>query len=87
MNNVGRANASLNVYPNPNQGEFTLNLSSSVSEEAVVTVTNIVGQKVKEFTIITNKETNVTLDQPAGLYLLTANTTSGKYSAKVTIAK
>jgi hypothetical protein len=65
VNNVGGANASLNVYPNPNQGEFTLNLSSTISEDAVVTVTNIVGQKVKEFTIATNRETNITLDQPA----------------------
>ena len=87
VNSMGNTNAALNVYPNPNQGEFTLNLSSGITEDAVVTVTNIVGEKVKELAISTNKPTNIKLDQPAGLYFLSATTANGRYTAKITITR
>ncbi|MFI5195687.1 MAG: T9SS type A sorting domain-containing protein [Chitinophagales bacterium] len=87
VNPIGNTNAALNVYPNPNQGEFTLNLSSGITEDVVVTVTNIVGGKVKELTISTNKPTDIKLDQPSGLYFLSAITANGRYTAKITITR
>ncbi len=77
----------LNVYPNPAQGEFTMNLAGNTNEEAIVTITNVVGEKIKEFTVSTNKLINVKLDEPAGIYMLNAVTPSGKYSAKIAITK
>ena len=81
------ASTQLIVYPNPNQGEFTLNLASANSENAVVVITNVLGEKVKEFTMATNKPAGIILDQPTGLYLVSATTSTGKYSAKITITK
>lgn len=87
VNQVSAGNAVLNVYPNPSGGNFTINLLSSISEEAQVTITDIVGQKVKEFTISTNQSSELNLDQPDGIYFLTATSSTGKYSAKITITK
>ena len=84
---VNNVPSSLNVYPNPNQGEFVINLSSGNNELATVTITNVVGEKVKQFEISTNKNVDINLDAPAGIYLINATTASGKYSSKVTIAK
>lgn len=87
-NQVASASSELNVYPNPSQGNFTINLLSTANEQAIVTITNLVGEKVKEFTISTNKAYDLHLDQPDGIYFLNATTAStGKYSAKISIAK
>ena len=73
----------LKVYPNPNWGTFNLNLASENNEQAFVTVTNLVGAKVKEFTTVTNKETEIRLDNAApGIYFITASTLQGKFVAK-----
>ena len=77
----------LNVYPNPSMGDFTINLASGLTEQAVVTVTNIVGEKVKEFNITTNQPTELSLDQPDGVYFINTATSTGKYSAKITITR
>ena len=84
---VANSGAVLNVYPNPSTGDLTINLLSANDEKAVVTITNIVGTKVKELTINTNKAAVLNLDQPDGIYFLTATAPSGKYSAKITITK
>jgi len=84
---VTAEHALFNVYPNPNQGEFTLNLSHSTNEQVPVTITNIVGEKVKELTIPTNTPVNIKLDQPEGIYFISAIASDGKYTAKITITK
>jgi len=75
----------LKVYPNPNLGMFTIEISSANEETVHVVITNIIGRKVKEFTATTNNATEVQLGQPAGIYLLSATTTNGKYVAKVIV--
>ncbi len=79
--------SSLNVYPNPSTGDFTVNLVTGITEPAVVTVTNMVGEKVKEFTINTNQSAELSLDQPDGVYFISTETSTGKYSAKITITR
>ena len=87
VNGVANTTSELNVYPNPSTGNFTINLLSGITEQATVTITNIVGEKVKEFTMSTNQPTDLKLDQPEGIYFLTAASSTGKYSAKITITK
>ena len=84
---VNTANASLNIYPNPSHGEFILNLESDKTEQAVVTITNVVGERVKEVVTTTNVKFDINLDQPAGIYFLSAKTADGTYSAKINIVK
>ncbi len=87
VKNFASATSGINVYPNPNNGAFMLNLNTIATEEATVAVTNVLGAKVKDFTITTNKNYNVNLDIPSGVYMVTATSASGQYSTKVTISK
>jgi len=85
---VNGTNAQLSVFPNPTQGVFTMTLASAIAEDVNITVTNMVGSVVKTITAATNQETQITLNQPAGVYMLTATTASGaRYTTKITIAK
>ncbi len=85
---VKGANGKLNVYPNPSQGALTLNIATATTEQVVVTVANVAGQVVKTFKIASNTATNVMLDQPAGVYMLSATTADGiRHTASVSIAR
>ena len=86
--NVNTTAEALNVFPNPSNGSVTLNLASGTNESAIVVISNVLGEKVNEVTITSNVNAQVTLNQPAGIYLLSATTESGKkYSTKINIAK
>jgi len=75
----------LSIVPNPNAGSFTLNISSGLDEAALITITNMVGQVVRQFTALTNKEQELHLSGPPGVYFITASTTQGRWSGKVVV--
>jgi len=77
--------AELTVIPNPNNGRFTMKLTSDINEPVHVVITNLTGQKVKEFNTTTNTETEVDMSQAAGIYMLSANTSGGVQIAKIII--
>lgn len=77
----------LKVFPNPNDGSFTVNMVSDADEPVHVYVTNMVGEKVAEMNTVTNNATDMKLNLPTGIYLLIANTEHGRYVSKVTIQK
>lgn len=79
------AKSTLEVYPNPNEGLFTMKLSANVNEAVHVRLVSILGAQVKEFDTITNKLTGVKLDVAPGIYILHADTKDGTYTAKVTV--
>ncbi len=67
---LGIKNDELGVYPNPNDGEFSINLNKEY-KSVEIEITNIIGQtmfalKEKETNLI-----NLTLNQPPGLYFVT----------------
>jgi len=80
-----KAMGGLSIFPNPNNGTFTLNLSSGTNEQATVTITNMVGEIIKEFSTVTNQAVDVQLDKAAGLYFVRASTSGGIYTAKILI--
>jgi hypothetical protein len=73
------------LFPNPNRGTFSINVLATIDEEAHVTVTNVVGGKVKEYTIPTNAVQTLTMGQPAGVYFLSVVTTTQKYFVKMVV--
>lgn len=80
--------AELRLFPNPGNGTVNVMLASATDEEVLVAITNVAGQKVKEFTTVTNKETSMQMDVPAGIYFLSARTANGGYySAKMVITQ
>lgn len=77
----------LTVSPNPNEGSLSCMLSSGLSEEVQVVITNIIGGHVKEFSTTTNTKTDIQLSVPAGIYFLSASTRDKTYNAKVVVSK
>lgn len=83
VNELNGATNELKLAPNPNKGVFSMNMISEFNEPVHVIITNIIGKKVKEFTAYTNKDVEVILSQPAGIYMLSAATEHSNYVAKV----
>jgi uncharacterized protein YjdB len=75
----------LKVFPNPSKGAFSLNVLSATDDVAHIVITNIVGEKVKEFTLSTNAINSISLGQPAGIYFLSATTLNSKYFVKIVV--
>ncbi len=74
--------AGLDVYPNPNNGACTAHVYTQENEPALITITDVVGRKLQEYSATTNAEIPVKINTP-GIYLITAATASGRYMAKV----
>ncbi len=85
VNPLAQGQASLNVYPNPNGGTFSLLLSSGTEEPALVTITNVVGEKINSFITATNKTTGVELKAAPGIYFVNVITQNGRYVNKVVV--
>jgi len=83
VQNINSVSSSLTIFPSPNHGSFTLNISSPQTETASITITNILGEKIKEFTANTNADAQVQLDAAAGIYFVTAITSAGKQTEKI----
>ncbi|MFI5196811.1 MAG: T9SS type A sorting domain-containing protein [Chitinophagales bacterium] len=84
---TGSKESGISLFPNPNTGTLTVNLSSNIEEEARFIITNLTGQKVKEFISNTNKSVEIQLNEPPGVYFMSAITAHGKWVAKMTIIR
>jgi hypothetical protein len=86
VGNLAPAVTWLQVSPNPNTGAFTINLTSTINEEAVVTITNVLAEKVGGFSITTNKPAEQYLQLPTGIYFVTATTPNNRFVQKMVVA-
>ena len=69
-------NVKFNVFPNPSNGIFNINLSSNEVNNAILTVKNVVGQTVLTETVNVSGNTNHQIslvDYSKGIYFLTVN--------------
>ena len=74
VNNVPIDRLNLTVYPNPApNGQFTISISSNTNEKVNIIITDLLGEKIKDFTVETNRPMVVQLDVLAGIYVLSAN--------------
>ncbi len=78
---------SLSVFPNPGQGAFTLNLSSPQNECATIIITNMLGERVKDFVLTTNTNEEIQLNTPAGLYFISAKVGDWQQNIKFELLK
>ena len=86
VNNLGYPTiTSLTAFPNPSHGSFTLNISSPQKENATIIITNILGEKMKEFIMVTNTDIDVQLNAAPGVYFVTTITSQDKECVKVII--
>ena len=72
------------VWPNPSDGEVTMQVNTTTNESVDVVVTNVLGQKIKELTIATNTATKLQIEQP-GIYFINARTASGHWVERVVV--
>ena len=75
----------LGIYPNPNNGSFTINVTSANTGKVNIVISNVVGEKVGEFSTETNKPFVVGLNSPSGIYFVHATTAGGSLTGKVEI--
>jgi len=86
IRNIGSPSVpDLEVFPNPNQGAFSVVLYAPIQEDAQIKITNLLGEVIIEFPIATNKTKVINLDTPPGTYYLSAFSSSGKLNTMVTV--
>ncbi|MCW3122136.1 MAG: repeat containing protein [Flavipsychrobacter sp.] len=71
------------VYPNPGNGKINVHLSSTANESATISITNIMGRKVKEFSINPDENKGLILGVPKGLYILSTQVHNEQYTLKL----
>jgi trimeric autotransporter adhesin len=85
-NGVSNINAnSLNVFPNPTTGTFTVE-TATIPQNGSVEVYNVLGAKVYSQNI-TARQTTISLDQPNGVYSILVKSNLGSTAQKIVIAK
>ena len=77
----------INVFPNPTTGQFTIAVNTPVTEEVTIVITNLLGEKIKQFTTTSNTHTTLSLGQVPGTYLLTAHTSRKTATVRITLTK
>lgn len=74
------------VYPNPANGTVTAYIASPAKERVVITITNILGARIKEITTDTNTAIDIDLDVAPGMYTFMAVSELTKYYSKLVVA-
>jgi PKD repeat protein len=78
VNTISSADNKVVLYPNPNSGSFTIQVSGQqASSEVVVEIYNVLGQQIYQSTF-TSGTTKVNLQNPAGSYIYRVRTLNGK---------
>jgi len=84
INDVSLNNSSILVYPNPSDGIANIVLPQNISDKAIIQITNILGQKIFEYTHKNEKVIKIDLtDFSSGLYLLNITIGNKYYSQKI----
>ena len=88
--NVGNTTpnaTSFSLYPNPNSGTFQIYLASQKQEQVLLTLTNILGQKIFEIPFKTNKEVSLNVDLETGIYFVSVVSDDGKFVGRMNVVR
>ncbi len=78
-------NLNLSIYPNTNSGRFFAEISCPSKKVVSLTVTNLVGEKVKELAAVTNQRVELDLRIPAGMYFVNAIVDGQRLMKKIVV--
>jgi hypothetical protein len=70
FNHTQNQSVPFSLYPNPSDGNFTIELKDDNFKQASVTVYDIMGKLVYGKSQIPNSKFQITLNQPKGIYLI-----------------
>ncbi len=76
----------IKMYPNPSNGIVTIDIESILNNNPILTIRNILGQKLQEFKILSRK-TEVNFDEPNGIYFVTISTVKENYTTKIILQR
>ena len=82
---INTQTTSLAIFPNPANGIFTLHITSSQNEDAHIIIFNLLGEKVKEITAMTNEDTELQIDAPPGVYFVASTMNGCTYTERVMV--
>ena len=80
INEIGSSNASVNVYPNPNNGNFII----KANQGTVLTIINGLGQLVKTLTVTETNEVSIE-DLSKGIYFVVGENNGLQINKKVIV--
>ncbi len=75
----------IDIYPNPNKGKFTVNLSSELDQQVNLIISDAIGRVIKEVSANTNSAIKISFDCQAGVYFISASTEKSYYTGKLLI--
>ena len=75
----------LSAFPNPAENAFGIHVSSIQKEKVSVIITNTLGRKVHELQTTTNTNTQIQLNEPPGVYFISAITKNNSVTSKLII--
>ncbi len=77
------SNSKISVYPNPTNGQFTINLEASSRPSSVskIEITDITGKTIKQLSI-DNYQIDIS-NQPTGIYFIKIQTNKGLFIRKI----
>ena len=70
------ANANISIYPNPTNGEVTINFNKEIVRDLEISLLNIIGQEVKRYKASYVSDFNLEINGSSGLYFLVLKTNS-----------
>ena len=89
--NINDEQLLISIVPNPNNGIFTLNISSSNDTPVKVTMVNYIGVQIfKKENVSVNNGIVYKIERkelPAGIYIVTVEQDESRYSRKVLIGR
>ncbi|MFH1320338.1 MAG: PKD domain-containing protein [Bacteroidota bacterium] len=86
MNELQVASCRLQVYPNPNNGQFTIEANPDTEQELDLKIINIMGQKVEQNYISLNKDMKYDVSLPGkGIYFVKLRSLQGFIIKKVIV--
>jgi hypothetical protein len=86
VNNLGITEG-ISIYPNPNNGQFIINVESLSGKETTISVIDVLGREVYNSAIKNTKEEINLSGNAAGLYYITVNSNGKQYRSKMMINK
>jgi len=75
---------SLSVYPNPSNGEFTM----QASDEIIITLVNDLGQLIRVIELSSANNNKVTItDVPQGIYFISGEKDNTRFNQKIVVTR
>ena len=67
---IERPTPTINIYPNPSNGSFKLNVTSAINEPVSIIIADKYGRIIQELSAMPNEETRLQMNVPTGIYVI-----------------